>query len=246
VTWTTTDLLKLDARYAAEGVHLHQRPFRTALDILGPAFAMGFGGNPDVERIMAAYRALVPEVDENWPGAGVGLIASVDRVRKFVLPVVFGDPGPIEPWRGLGFSSPQEWWTWCRGDKDVAAETAFGFADVHDFANGFDGLRQSAQAAAELWTMARSNLEDVANALPNSFSMDSIIQPICLTAELALKGALVWTGVPSSSLRDRKGMTLPAWPSGFPPAARTATMLASARRWRRCHRMSPADTAPQA
>ena len=100
--WTLDTLRALDLKYAKEGVHMHQRPFRAATEILGSAFSIGVGGNPEVQKIMNAYRAMMPEVDDSWPGVGIGLAAVVDRVRKVTVPVVFGQQ-TLEPWSVLGF-----------------------------------------------------------------------------------------------------------------------------------------------
>ena len=88
--WTLDDLRRLDLKYAEEGVHVHQRPFRAAMELLGSNFVMGVGGNPEVKRIMDTYAAMVPEVSTSWPGAGIGFAASVDQVRKLTFPIVFG------------------------------------------------------------------------------------------------------------------------------------------------------------
>ena len=70
--WTADDLRRLDLKYAEDGVHIHQRPFRAAMELLGSSFVMGVGGNPEVKRTMDAYAAMMPEVATNWPGAGLG------------------------------------------------------------------------------------------------------------------------------------------------------------------------------
>lgn len=68
--WTLDDLRRLDLKYAEEGIHVHQRPFRAAMELLGSNFVMGVGGNPEVKPIMDTYTAMVPEVSTSWPGAG--------------------------------------------------------------------------------------------------------------------------------------------------------------------------------
>jgi hypothetical protein len=204
--WTKQDLLKLDARFAEDGVHMHQRPFRAAMEILGSDFLYGVIGNSETERIMTAYAELVPEVNSSWPGAGIGLAVSVDRIRKLIMPVVFGTVS-IEPWEA-GFSSRDEWLQWCRGDRTIAAEASYAFADLHDLSLGLNALQSGDGDALRLWGMARSNLEDVANTLPSTFSVDSVIQPICLVAELAMKAALVWEGADPKSFKGPKGHDL--------------------------------------
>lgn len=203
-TWTLDTLRALDLKYAKEGVHLHQRPFRAATEILGSAFSMGVGGNPEVHKIMAAYEAMIPEVNSSWPGMGIGLAAVVDQVRKVTVPVVFGER-LLEPWSALGFPSQEAWWTWCREDERIAAGTAFAFADLLDLTYGLDELNGSSGADLELWKMATSNLADAANNLPTAFGVDSVLQPICLVAELSMKAALVRNGADPKSFGKKGG-----------------------------------------
>jgi HEPN domain-containing protein len=209
MTWTVDDLRKLDLKYAKQGVHMHQRPFHAARELLGPAFSLGMGGNPEVQRIMAAYEAMLPEANSSWPGMGIGLVVSVDQVRKVILPVIFGGGGgPLEMWTSCGFASREDWWRWCREDRDVAAESHFAFADLYDFNYGVDDLKSKKPEAETLWHMAGSNLGDAANALPSAFSVDSLIQPICMVAELSIKAALVFVGASPQDFKGPKGHDL--------------------------------------
>lgn len=206
-TWTLDTLRALDRTYAKEGVHLHQRPFRAAVDILGPAFSMGVGGNPEVQTIMAAYEAMIPEVNSAWPGMGIGLAAVVDQVRKVTMPVLFGDQA-LQVWETLGFADDKAWWTWCREDERIAAGSHFAFADLHDLTYGLDDMQRESGADVDLWKMATSNLADAANNLPTAFSVDSVIQPICMVAELSLKAALVRGGADPNSFKGKDGHDL--------------------------------------
>lgn len=186
---------------------MHRRPLRAAMDLIGLKSIIDLLAHPETEKIMMAYGKLVPEVNETWPGAGIGLAASVDRVRKLLLPVNFSRKR-IEPWEGMGFKSREKWLEWCRHDPDIAAEASFAFADLHDFAGGLNEIEHGNAAAVTLWEMARSNLEDVANTLPTTFSVDSVIQPICMVAELSVKAALVWDGADPKSLKGKDGHNL--------------------------------------
>lgn len=183
---------------------MHQRPFRAATEILGSAFSMGVGGNPEVQEIMDTYRAMIPEVDDSWPGMGIGLAAVVDQVRKITMPVGFGQ-GALQVWRTLGFDDEKQWWVWCREDQRIAAETHFAVGDLHDLTYGLDDMRGGESADLDLWQMTTSNLADAANNLPTAFSVDSIIQPICMVAELSLKAALVRNGADPDSFSPQKG-----------------------------------------
>ncbi|WP_272530724.1 MULTISPECIES: hypothetical protein [unclassified Providencia] len=210
--WTLDDLRRLDKKYAEDGMHVHQRPLAAAMDILGTDFRLGFFSNPEIQRIVDAYTVMVPEVETSWPGAGIGMIASMDQVRKMIFPVLFGD-NVLEIWQVAGFSSNQECWEWCREDREIAAEVSFATADLHDFTMGLNEIEAyasevCASEALTLWKMSRSNLEDIANTLPNSFSHDSVIQPICMVAELSIKAALVWSGVDLNVLKGKNGHNL--------------------------------------
>ncbi|WP_421504978.1 hypothetical protein [Erwinia rhapontici] len=202
--WTLDDLRRLDKKYAEEGVHVHQRPLNAAIDLLGTGFSFGI---PEVQRIVDAYTAMMPEVKTSWPGAGIGLIASIDQVRKTTFPVLFGE-NKLEVWKVAGFLSNEEWWEWCRKERTIAAEVSFAIADIHDFTMGLNEIENCDSEALILWKMSRSNLEDIANTLPNSFSNDSVIQPICMVAELSLKAALVWHGVNLNTLKGKNGHNL--------------------------------------
>lgn len=205
--WTLDDLRRLDKKYAEEGVHVHQRPLSAAFDILGTDFSFSLLSNPEVQHIVDAYIAMMPEVETSWPGAGIGLIASMDQVKKTTFPVIFGD-NQLEVWQIAGFISNEEWWEWCRRDRAIAADVSFAIADIHDFTMGLNEVENCDSEVLTLWQMSRSNLEDIANTLPNSFSHDSVIQPICLVAELSLKAALVWSGINLNALKGKNGHNL--------------------------------------
>ncbi|UCQ12808.1 hypothetical protein [Edwardsiella tarda] len=207
IEWTIDDLRRLDKKYAQEGVYVHQRPLKAAIDILGTDFSFGFFSNPEVQSIVDAYTAMMPEVATSWPGAGIGLIASIDQVRKITFPILYGE-NKLEIWEIAGFSSDVEWWEWCRKERKIAAEVSFAIADIHDFTMGLNEIEDYASEALTLWNMSRSNLEDIANTLPNSFSHDSVIQPICMVAELSCKAALVWSGISLDTLKGKNGHNL--------------------------------------
>lgn len=200
-TWSEEDLQRIDRQYAQAGVAFHARPLRAAMDILGSQFVMGVGGNPEVEQIAEMYRRLFPQVDRIWPGLGIGLAASVDDVRRVTVAVVFGTCA-VSVHEALGFNSHEEWARWCRNDRIVAACSSFAFADLYDLTYGIDEIDRNSPSA-EYWKLALSNLEDVTNILATGFSVTSVIQPICLAAELAMKASLIHMGVDPAALARR-------------------------------------------
>lgn len=192
--WNTQTLQALDARFSEAGLRPHQRPIRAAVEILGGDFSLGCLGSPEAKAIIDAYTTLFPEDAATWPGLGTGLIASVDRVRKVTVGVSFGTPGPVPLWRLMGFDSHAAFGQWARGDETIAAKAAHAFADAHDLASGLDALGPSNSQTGKYWSLAASNISDVANILPGTASVDSVIQPICMAVELSLKAALALAG----------------------------------------------------
>lgn len=205
IKFTDEDIMKLDERFALEGVPFHARPLRAAQEILGGQFIMGTLGNPQVKDITQAYERLFPEVNYTWPGMGTGLAASLDRVRKVTVGVVYGD-GTITVDQGLGFPSHEEWAQWCRNDGRIAARTAFAFADMYDLVYGINHYEsEQGSGSGTFWGLAAGQLKLVAESLSQSGAIGSaVLQPICLTAELALKGSLLRLGVTEAELKSPK------------------------------------------
>lgn len=198
-SWTDEDLYRLDAEFAEKGVARHARSFHAAMKILGPAFSMGVGGNPQVEEIIDHYNRLFPDADQAWPGMGIGFAASVDQVRKVTVPVVFGTC-QVNVYQGLRFDSHEEFCRWCRNDPEIALKAAFAFADAFDLGYGKDEVGGSPDAI-EQWALALSQLEMTTSALIGSFDLSALTQSICMTVELSLKAALMHLGVNAKEVK---------------------------------------------
>lgn len=203
--FTDEDLYLLDEKFADEGGAFHARPVRAAIEILQSEFSTGLVsfGDSRFEEICDAYRRLIPECDTTWPGAGSGLIASVDRVRKVTVPVVYG-VRRINYEAVLGFDDQAEWHKWCRGDPLIITRSIFAFADLHDLSYGIEEHQDGHPLAIQRWTRATENLADLSARLADSGNLgEAILQPIGLTVELSLKGALIHLGVPPKDLAQR-------------------------------------------
>ena len=70
----------------------------------------------------------------------------------------------------------------------------YGVADLWDFAYGVSDLEHGTGDAPQLLANARSSLAATARILAGDIDIDAAVQTICLTAELALKGALAARG----------------------------------------------------
>ncbi|MCD9031177.1 hypothetical protein LDO32_05460 [Luteimonas sp. Y-2-2-4F] len=204
IKFTDNDIFRLDERFAQEDIPFHARPLRAAIELLGEQFSIGVGGNPQVREIEQAYERLIPEVKFTWPGMGTGLAASVDRVKKVTIGIAFGTVN-LTVSKGLGFSNHQEWVTWCRGDRKITERSAFAFADMYDLVYGISQVAAQHKNTSTFWGLAAKQLKLVAESLSQSGSIGSaVLQPICLTAELAIKGTLLHLGVPERDLKNPK------------------------------------------
>lgn len=208
IHFTDEDLFQLDREFAELDIPIHARPFRAAARILGGSFSIGpFYAGDDVNQICEAYRKLFPGCDF-WPGAGKGLVASVDRVRTFTLPVVLGEY-QIQVDSGLGFETPAEWSVWCRNDSEIGLRSAYAFADVYDLSTGADMLARGTDSYDYL-QRARQHLADVAASLSLSgAASEAALQHIILICELSLKAVLLHLGVTTKDLKDNFGHNIP-------------------------------------
>lgn len=202
--WTEQDLLKLDANYAKEGIPFHARPFRAAVDLLGSEFSIGVGGNPEVQEITRTYQNLIPEAVTTWPGMGSGIVSSNDQVRKITVAVPFGTCRitPDKAIKAMEFDSPESWRKWCRYDPEIEKLSFCAVADIYDLAYGLGRIQQTTATEMNYWKLALSNLGDVANILSSSYSTDSVLQPICVMAELSMKATLRHCGLDEKTLKD--------------------------------------------
>ena len=202
-SWTDSDLLRLDQEYAQKGIPFHVRQFSAVNDILG---RMSFGGpsDPDADAICEAYKRLVPETGRGLRPVGVGLAASVDRVRKVHVPLILGTSYRFVPAEALGIETDEEWTRWCRGDSRIGARSYLAVADAVDFSYGLSDLGERLDSAARFWTYARSHLAEVAEILSGTEAEPTVVQPIFMTVELSLKAVLLFLGETESFLARRE------------------------------------------
>lgn len=198
---TDEKILQLDEKFAKQGIPFHARPVHAAKEILGRNFSMSSKNNILFEQIRNLYERLIPEVKYTWPGMGTGLVASIDQVKKVTIAVIFGSP-QMTIYEGLGFSSHEEWQKWCRNDEKIIKQSAFSFADMYDLVYG---INKNLDYSSTLWGLASDQLRIVAESLSqSSLVSSSILQPICLTAELAIKGTLIYLGITENDLKNPK------------------------------------------
>lgn len=201
---TEDDIYKIDEKLALQGVPFHARPFHAARLILGDDFFIPTQQNPRYKEIINIYSELIPEVNFTWPGMGTGIISSIDRIKKVTISISFGTPH-ISVHEGLGFSRESEWFKWCREDHKIIAKSIFAFSDMYDLVYGINDLSSVENNSLSLWGLATEHLQLVAESIYMSGSINSsVIQSICLIAELSIKGTLLYLNVPEKDLRNPK------------------------------------------
>ncbi len=103
----------------------------------------------------------------------------------------------------MGFDSRESWLKWCRHEPKIAAMSYYTVADIYDLTYGINQRQQTNSIATKHWKLALSNLEDVANILTSNFSVDSVVQPICMVAELSMKAALLYCEIDEKTLKSK-------------------------------------------
>lgn len=199
--WNLDVLRKIDYRFSLEDIPMHQRPLKAAIEILGSSVSFESLDPIEVKKIVQAYKTVLPEADSSWPGAGIGLISSLDKTKKIVLPLNYGKSSFIA-WKIAGFTTHKEYNNWCHNKQNIALGVDYAIADIYDLSMGLEHVKNTNTEAATYWELAQSCLEDLSNALPNLTSNDTIIQSIHMTSELSLKAALIYQGAKIKDIKS--------------------------------------------
>ena len=197
-------LIALDKEFAEEGIAPHQRPWAAALRILGEDLVFERVPDPDrdakTKGVMDLYTQKFPNC-KGWPGMGVGLVASMDSIKRVIVPVVYGSLN-MPTWKSLGFETEMEWKLFINGSETLADRHFFDVIDLHDFTYGMSD-KGGKGAGANLWYMARSYLEVSASQLETGVLNPGVVQSISLVVETSLKAALLELGVSETVLRNK-------------------------------------------
>jgi len=189
-----------DDELIAKGLKLHQRPFHVAMAwmkaecISGDVFDKAMW-----DPLMAIYHALYPAGDFSMPAMLKGGVALRDQMYPVRVAVAYGTVSvnpidcieiPREELELIFEHYPEQGW-----------RAFYGVADLWDFAYGVSDLSHGTGDAQRLFANARSSLAATARILAGDIDIDAAVQTICLTAELALKGALAARDWPEAHYR---------------------------------------------
>ncbi|MBJ2264261.1 hypothetical protein HBO19_27145 [Pseudomonas sp. WS 5021] len=182
-----------DEELITQGLKLHQRPFHVAMAwmkanrISGDVFDKAMW-----DPLMAIYHTLYPEGDFSMPAMLKGGVALRDQMYPVRIAIGYGSVSvdliecieiPRDELEFIFEQYPEQGW-----------RAFYGVADLWDFAYGVSDLEHGTGDAPQLLANARSSLTATARILAGDIDIDAAVQTICLTAELALKGALAARG----------------------------------------------------
>jgi hypothetical protein len=182
-----------DDELIAQGLKLHQRPFHVAM-----AWMSSEGISGDVfdkamwDPLMAIYHALYPAGDFSMPAMLKGGVALRDQMYPVRVSVAYGTVS-VNPIDCIEISR-EELELIFKHYPEQGWRAFYGVADLWDFAYGVSDLSHGTGDAPQLFANARSSLSATARILAGDIDIDAAVQTICLTAELALKGALAARG----------------------------------------------------
>lgn len=182
-----------DDELITQGLKLHQRPIHVAMAWMN---AHGISGDLFDEAIwgplMAIYHALYPAGDFSMPAMLKGGVALRDQIYPVRIAVGHGS-GSVNPIECIEIPR-DELELIFKHYPDQGWRAFYAVADLWDFAYGVSDLEHGTGDAPQLLANARSSLAATARILAGDIDIDAAVQTICLTAELALKGALAARG----------------------------------------------------
>lgn len=182
-----------DDELIAKDFKLYQRPLHVAIEwIKAQNLSCNVFDEATWRPLMDIYRDLYPSGDFSMPAMFEGGVALRDQMYPVEIPLGFGKFS-INPIDFIKISRTELKLIF-QHYSEQGWRALYGVADLWDFAYGTDDLSHVGRDARQLLTNARSSLAATTRILSGNVDIDAAVQTICLTAELALKGALAVRG----------------------------------------------------
>lgn len=186
-------ILATDTELVAEGLKLHQRPFHVVMRWMTLKCYSGDVFDPRIwEPLMESYRKLYPSGGFSIPPMLSGGVAIRDQMYLVRVPLGYGTVG-IDPLKLIEIPRAELELVF-RHFPEQGWRAFYGACDALDFAYGVDDLVEGATPKPELFVNARSNVAATTRILAGDVDIDAAVQSGCLSAELAMKGALAPLG----------------------------------------------------
>ncbi len=194
-------LLKiLNDKMIDEDVPIYQRPMAVALEISQIEKGVVFPLEQLMAEITSFYKKMYSPEDLYMPPVQVGGVGLRDKFYKVRISVVFGRCS-VNMVRCIDITQRELEFIHAQ-DPSAITRAAYTVADLWDFAYGVNDLKDRVLQADVLWEKARSSIEETARLLSDGHLIDSAVQPICLSAELSIKGTLSFLGVEEKKLKQ--------------------------------------------
>lgn len=181
-------------------VPIYQRPMAVALELSRIEKGVVFPLEQRMTDITNFYKKMYSPEDLYMPPVQVGGVGLRDKFYKVRISVVFGSCS-VNMVRCIDISQRELEFIY-EQDPSAISRAAYTVADLWDFAYGVNDLKDRVPQADVLWKNARSSIEETARLLSDGHLIDSAVQPICLSAELSIKGTLSFLGVNEEKLKQ--------------------------------------------
>ncbi|RKS17080.1 HEPN domain-containing protein [Pseudomonas sp. WPR_5_2] len=191
---------QMDDKLMAQDVKLHARPFQVAIEwmreknITGDVF-----DKSTFEPLMVTYKRLYPSGDFSISALLTGGVALRDVMYPARVHVGYGQV-TIDPLECIEIER-EELELVFQHYPDQGWRALYGVCDLWGFGYGVDDLIRSGSPATDLLKNARSSVAATPRILSADLDLDAAVQTACLTAELAMKAALIHLGCTEERVR---------------------------------------------
>jgi len=193
---------QIDDKLMAQDVKLHARPFHVAVEWMQEKKLSGDIFDKRIfAPLMATYKRLYPSGDFSIPSLLVGGVALRDVMYPVRVNVGYGRVS-IEPLQCIEIRQ-EELELIFRHYPDQGWRAFYSVCDLWDFGYGVDDLLRIGSPAYDLLNNARSSIVATQRILSAAIDLDAAVQTACLTAELAMKAALIHLGRTEQQVRSR-------------------------------------------
>jgi hypothetical protein len=192
---------KMDAELITQGVPLHARPFQVAISYMQSVGLSGdFLSDALWTPLMEIYHRSYPSGDFSIPAVLIGGVGFRDQFYTARVSVGYGRFS-IDPLKCIDIDPLEMTAIWQR-QPDQVWRAMYSVCDLWDFGYAVDDLRNENAEVVAHFQNARAAVVATARTLSNSGDSDFVVQSICQTAELSMKGVLVKLGWPESKRRN--------------------------------------------
>ncbi|MSU92215.1 hypothetical protein GE300_22050 [Rhodobacteraceae bacterium 2CG4] len=197
--WNDQTLFEIDGELANRGIPFHARCFHVTQALIKDGVSLSFGDkSPEEEAIAKRYNELFPEYSSMSFGGGIGIICSVDRVKKVILPVVFGTIR-LNTHQICGMRSEKELLDFCRQDEKIIQSVISQSKCIWSISRG--PQRLSNEKAKLYFSKSQSYLNSIGDNLAGSYFVGFSSSEIWLAFEFAAKAFLIEMGLDDNKIK---------------------------------------------